>query len=136
MSVASPFTPGSWLAPDGRWYPSTAHPGPLPGTGETDLSAAWLAPDSLGVLDDADLLDALNEAQRNVPARDDVTHRPDAWQEVVRLMRELERRYPPASLAEESPDGGDRVASREAELRRRNLPPEARTRTVRGGHDE
>jgi hypothetical protein len=99
MSVASPFTPGSWLASDGRWYPSTAHPGPLPGTGETDLSAAWLAPNSLVVLDDADLLDALNEAQRNVPARDDVSHRPDAWQEVVRLMRELERRYPPAPLA-------------------------------------
>jgi len=115
MPVASPFTPGSWLASDGRWYPSTAHPGPLPGTGETDSAATWLVPGSPGELNDADLLAALNEAQRNVHAHDDVTHRHDAWQQVVRLMRELERRYPPASLPEESPDGGgDRVASRAA----------------------
>ena len=107
MSVVSPFTPGSWLASDGRWYPSRAHPDPLPGTGESDSSGTSLAPDSPGALNDADLLDTLNEAQRTVHTHE-VTHRHDAWRQVVRLMRELRRRYPPAPLATESPDdGGD-----------------------------
>lgn len=50
----------------------------------------------LGELSDGDLLDALHEAQQDVPRHEDPKHRHDAWQHVILLMRELERRYPPA----------------------------------------
>lgn len=46
-------------------------------------------------LSDGDLLDALHEAQQDVPRHEDPKHRHDAWQHVILLMRELERRYPP-----------------------------------------
>src|ERR1700730_16786071 len=68
-------------------------------------------------LNDAALLDALSEAQRNVAAHDSVTDRSVAWHTVVDLMREWERRSPPASLPEEpAPGSDDRVASRASEL--------------------
>jgi hypothetical protein len=67
-------------------------------------------------LDDAALLDALGAAQRNVIATDSATGGHVAWQHIVVLMRELERRYPPASLPQDAARGSeDRVASR-AEL--------------------
>jgi len=50
----------------------------------------------LGELSDGDLLDALHEAQQHVPRHEDLKDRYDAWQQVVLLLRELERRYPPA----------------------------------------
>lgn len=49
----------------------------------------------VGELSDGDLLDALHEAQQDVPRHEDPKHRHDAWQHVILLMRELERRYPP-----------------------------------------
>jgi hypothetical protein len=51
----------------------------------------------VGELSDGDLLDALHEAQQHVPQQEDPKHRHDAWQQVILLMRELERRYPPAA---------------------------------------
>ncbi len=68
-------------------------------------------------LSDADLLDALNDAQRTVAAGPaQVTGRPEAWQRVVALTRELERRYPPAPVAEGPGPNEDRVASRASSL--------------------
>lgn len=49
-----------------------------------------------GELSDSVLLDALHEAQQKLPQYDDPQLRHDAWQEIVVLTRELERRYPPA----------------------------------------
>ena len=49
-------------------------------------------------LSDAQLLDALRDAQTQVTMHSaDPEKRQAAWQEVVDLMRELERRYPPAT---------------------------------------
>ena len=49
-------------------------------------------------LSDAQLLDALRDAQTQVTLHAaDQEKRQGAWQEVIDLMRELERRYPPAT---------------------------------------
>jgi hypothetical protein len=83
-----------------------------------------------GQLNDADLLGALNEAQRSVAAaRDQMTARAEAWERVVALTRELERRYPPAPVPGEAGTSEDRVASRASSL----LPEE---RAVGGGEAE
>jgi len=50
----------------------------------------------LGELSDGDLLAALHEAQQDVPRHEDPKRRHDAWEQVILLIRELERRYPPA----------------------------------------
>jgi len=50
----------------------------------------------LGELSDGDLLAALHEAQQDVPRHEEPKRRHDAWEQVILLIRELERRYPPA----------------------------------------
>jgi hypothetical protein len=68
-------------------------------------------------LSDGDLLNALYAAQQTLPEQEDPTQRHDAWQEIIVLMRELERRYPPAPEPLERPGGtNDRVARRAANL--------------------
>ena len=48
-------------------------------------------------LTDEDLLEALHDAQREIAGESESTDRHEAWQRVIALMRELERRYPPST---------------------------------------